>query len=45
MRQRLTERRGTGFGLAFARYDELLKGASTLTPLGPAQYATLKRQG
>jgi hypothetical protein len=36
---------GTGFGLAFARYDEPLKGASTLTLLGPAQYGTLKRQG
>jgi hypothetical protein len=36
---------GTGFGLAFARYDELLKGVSTLTLLGLAQYGTLKRQG
>jgi hypothetical protein len=43
--QRLNGAAGTGFGLAFARYDELLKGALTLTRLGPAQYGTLKRQG
>jgi hypothetical protein len=42
---RLPDRHRTGFGLAFARYDELLKGALTLTRLGPAQYGTLKRQG